>query len=122
VPRKHAQTQKKAPAKRQETAEREARIADLAEKLSSTTHYYSESSKSLVPIAWMPIPHAEHALAKLERQYGDEVHETPVAQALAYRISQAGDLTEVAPNAETRMMRGDAGKFTGAVKINRRKA
>jgi len=119
MPRKHTHTTRKAPAKRQEEAQREARIADLAAKLSSSTHYWSESSKQMVPIAFMPIPHAEHALAKLERVYGDEVHETPVAQALQARIDQAGEVTDVAPNDETRMMRGEGGRFTGAVKIRK---
>jgi hypothetical protein len=89
--------------------------------LQNSTHYYSSSSKQLVAVQWMPIPHATHALAKLEKQHGPEVRETPLGKALQARIDQAGEVTDVAPNADTRMMRGDEGRFTGAVKITRRK-
>lgn len=87
-------------------------------QLQSKTHYFSASKGELVPIAWMPIPHAQHALRKVVAEHGGDNN---LARALQARIDQAGDVTEVAPNADTRMMRGEKGTFTGAIKINRRK-
>jgi hypothetical protein len=119
MPRRHSNTNRKASAKRSGDAEREDRVAQLAAQLSSSTHYWSESSKQLVPIAFMPIPHAEHALAKLERMYGDDVHETPLAHSLQRRVDQAGTVTEVTVGESTMMRDDKTGKFTGAVRIRR---
>lgn len=57
--------------------------------------YHSESRDEDVLIRQMPVPHALRALAKIERDYGMEHLKTPLARALAERVTQAGDITEV---------------------------
>ena len=57
--------------------------------------YHSESKNEDVLIRHMPVPHALRALAKIERDYGMETLKTPLARALAERVAQAGDTTDI---------------------------
>ena len=108
---------RKAIAKRDDTLEREQRVAVLAAELSDDV-WYQSSSAGPVRIMQMPIPHAANALRKLEGRYGDDVDATPLGQALARRIAQAGADSDVEIAEGVRMMRGTSGQFTGAIHVH----
>lgn len=57
--------------------------------------YHSESRNEDVLIRHMPVPHALRALAKIEKDYGMAHLSTPLCRALAERVAQAGEVTEV---------------------------
>lgn len=64
--------------------------------------YRSESRDEDVEIQFMPVPHALHALNKLRYDYGVDVLKTPLAKALAIRVTQAGDIEDIPGNSDTR--------------------
>lgn len=75
------------------------------------TEYWSESSQQWIAIRWMPIPHAKHALAKLDPK-------SALAEALRRRIAQDGQLTDVDTIDGTgRLLRSDHGRFSGAIRV-----
>lgn len=81
--------------------------------------YRSESRDENVLIRHMPVPHALRALAKIERDYGMEHLKTPLCKALAERVAQAGDITEVPCGKSTgvfMMVDAKSKRFTGVYK------
>lgn len=70
-------------------------VTVLTQDFFQTETYHSESKNEDVLIRHMPVPHALRALAKIEKDYGMDHLSTPLCRALAERVTQAGDVTEV---------------------------
>lgn len=90
---------------------------DATEYFYQGESYWSDSKGEFVEVKTMAVPYALRALNRIHLDYGMDHLMTPLCLALAHRVTQAGEITDVEVAPGIVMMRDPlTKKFTGAVK------
>jgi hypothetical protein len=84
----------------------------MTQDLGSTV--YRSARVGEIPCERLAIPHARRALAQLRSDHGDGVEGTSLGRALLARIAQDGTATDVAGFGGCVLIRGEAGRYSGA--------